>query len=84
MIKIRNLTKTSDSYPAQWEGEAGERGGVYVRYRWGVLEVYHSSDVQDASAGTLIFERQVGGKLDGEMDTQTMKELTQSVCEFLE
>jgi len=84
MIEIRNITKISVSCPAQWVGEAGEHGGIYIRYRWGALEVYHSSETRDASAGTLIFDRQIGSKFDGEMDTQAMKELTTSVCRFIE
>jgi hypothetical protein len=84
MIEVRNLTKTSDSRPTQWVGEAGEEGGVYIRNRWGALEVYHSPEARDAAGGNLIFDRQVGGRYDGEMETETMKEHTRSVCCFPE
>jgi hypothetical protein len=84
MIEVRNLAKTSDSCPAQWVGEVGEQGGVYIRYRRGTLGVYHSPENRDASLGALVFERQLGSKYEGELDTEIMKELTSFVCRFPE
>jgi len=66
MIEARNLTRLSESRPTQWVGEAGEQGGIYIRYRWGALKVYHSPDARDASNATLILDRRIGGRYDGE------------------
>ncbi len=42
MIEVTELRMISDDRPSQWEGKVGASGSVYIRYRWGQLEVYYS------------------------------------------
>jgi len=39
LIKVVEVWKTCDAFPAQWEGKTKDGKDVYVRYRWGNLTV---------------------------------------------
>jgi hypothetical protein len=38
-MKIVKITQTCSECPSQWEGHTEDNKAVYVRYRWGELEV---------------------------------------------
>jgi hypothetical protein len=82
MYRLKSLTRTCDSCPAQWDGVLkgrgrGKRGApVYIRYRWGVLRV-------DLYPGTTrertIYNSRVGGMFDGSMTDGEMLEHVKGV-----
>lgn len=39
--KLRKLDLTCYACPSQWEGTDTDNGFVYIRFRYGVLKVYH-------------------------------------------
>ena len=39
MYVVKELTRTCDSCPSQWEGTTAKGESVYIRYRWGELDV---------------------------------------------
>jgi hypothetical protein len=63
-MNIRNLTQTCGFCPSQWEAKDEEGNDIYIRYRWGTLEVDKN--------GKMVFKEQIGGKLDGFMETEEM------------
>ncbi len=82
-MEVRDLKMTSDDRPSQWQGRVGENGSVYIRYRWGHLEVYLSEASRDPlSAGACIYDEQVGGEYDGQMSTAQMVAALAGVCRF--
>ncbi len=83
MIEVKHLTMTSDACPTQWEGLVGEEGSIYIRYRWGELEVHVSETSRDPIRdGARVFDQPIGGKYDGRMSTDEMKALLAGVCRF--
>ena len=83
MIEVTHLTMTSDACPTQWEGLVGDAGSIYIRYRWGLLEVYVSRTSRDPIRdGVCVFDQRIGEKYDGEMSTDQMKEFLAGVCLF--
>lgn len=71
-MKVKELTKTCGGYPSQWEGKLKDGRMIYIRYRWGCLEVSISenptNDVSDAVEGKSIFQKYIGGNYDGVME----------------
>ena len=83
MIEVSHLTMTSDACPTQWQGLVGDEGSIYIRYRWGELEVYVSETSHDSIRdGVRIFDQPIGGKYDGQRSTDQMKQLLAGVCLF--
>jgi len=83
MIEVKQLQMISEDRPTQWQGVVGGEGSVYIRYRGGELQVYFSETSRDASKhGSLIFNRKVGGRYDGQMNTGDMKTPLSEVCSF--
>jgi hypothetical protein len=71
VIVVTSLTQTCPSHPAQWEGTTADGRVVYVRYRWGYLQVRVD--------GGEVFGAQLGGQWDGEMTYDELKQHTQGV-----
>jgi len=67
VINITKLENTRMARPAQWEGEGKNGEQVYIRYRWGYLEL----DVN----GVFVYGVRYGRNYDGHMNIETMKEL---------
>lgn len=67
-IYIKDLVKTSEACPSQWEGHFDDGSYLYVRYRWGALRVEKD--------GNVIFHEHIGDDFDGYMDTEDMLEYT--------
>lgn len=83
MIEVSNLAMTSDACPTQWQGQVGDEGSIYIRYRWGELEVYVSETSHDPiREGMRVFDQRMGGEYDGQMSTDQMKALLAGVCRF--
>jgi len=72
--------------PSQWEGDVGDMGSIYIRYRWGILSVRVSLTDRDAVSGTAIYEANIG-ELTGDrlgcfMTMAEMQEHLAGICEL--
>ena len=69
-IVIRRLIRTGERCPSQWEATTEDGLYLYVRYRWGCLEIGMGPSMHDAieNSGN-VFEKQLGmlGKM-GSLD----------------
>jgi len=83
--KIKKLERTCFACPSQWEGELEDGRMIYIRYRWGCLEVSISKntikDVSDAVEGRPIYQKYIGGDYDGVMDNEEMLSILKDVIE---
>ena len=74
--KVKKLIKTCEGYPSQWEVELEDGRMIYIRYRWGVLDVriseHSTNDINDAVRGKSIYKECVGGIFDGVMEDEKM------------
>jgi len=75
MVKISEIRRTCFACPVQWEGKS-ESGYVYIRFRWGHLEVRFGSTIKDAIAGQVIFEWQDADHSNGVMAYDELKRTT--------
>ncbi len=65
MIRVIELRQTCPSHPAQWEGRTADGRAVYVRYRWGSLQVGVGASLSDAVNDLATFDRKLGDDYDG-------------------
>jgi hypothetical protein len=88
MIKIKEITQTCESSPAQWEAKSDDGKMVYIRYRWGDLTVKvapePSDDIYDAVKGTEVFKRQLNNDLHGWLSYEELKTATNGIIKFPE
>jgi len=47
-MRLKELSKTCDACPAQWEGRTVDNQFVYVRFRWGWLQIGFGKTIEDA------------------------------------
>lgn len=91
--KIKTLTKTCDSCPAQWEGKTYEDKFVYVRYRFGCLQLsvadseYYAvmgteSPVTFCSSTPSTVYLDVGDEMDGSMELTELIHYSQEFFDF--
>jgi hypothetical protein len=67
-MKIKDLVQTCSACPSQWEFRTFENRPVYVRFRWGYLEVRigePDKDIMNAVGGKEIIGKQLGDDFDG-------------------
>ena len=84
MIVVRQLRQMTTDTPAQWQGRVGERGSIYIRYRWGVLTARVSETSSDPwEDSQIIFDQEVGERLSGYLTTAEMQAALAAVCHFL-
>lgn len=71
------LKKTCEACPSQWEGvEEESNRNVYVRYRWGELEVCLSTpEHPDGVWGECVVEAHFDDPFDGVMKNKELEEL---------
>jgi len=70
-MKVIKITNTCGACPAQWEGKFDDGDNLYIRYRWGYLEV--NKDKDDAVFGKEVFGKQIGDGLDGTLSYKDLK-----------
>ncbi len=75
-LKLKNLKKTRDSCPSQWEGKLENGRYIYIRYRWGELG-YGIGATINIAVRSYNFENKnnVGPSFDGSMETDRMLKL---------
>lgn len=85
-IKIKEITRTCESCPAQWEGKTDDGRMIYVRYRWGHLSIRISPEqtdyVSDAVRGEEILSQQIGDDLHGFLTIEELKTATAEILVF--
>jgi hypothetical protein len=85
MIQVRKLLKTSDDRPTQWEGVVGDAGSFYARYRHGELEAYVAEcSLDPIKDGVVVFNKKMGGRYDGTMETDQMRQALADVIQFID
>jgi len=47
-MKLKSLIQTCRAAPSQWEGQLEDGRVVYIRYRWGSLQVGIGEDLDEA------------------------------------
>ncbi len=87
LLHVYELCRTCIAAPSQWEGEVGEHGSIYIRYRHGILRAHVSMTTVDALGdGKIIFEDDVGTKigdrLGGYLETADMQKFLAHLCRF--
>jgi hypothetical protein len=82
-IVVRTLVRTCEQSPSQWEAKTEDGLYLYVRYRWGYLEIGIDLSIDDAidNSGNL-FEKQLGSKLDGSMGLEELRQATSGLIEW--
>lgn len=75
---VQELEQTCSACPAQWEGTTRDGERVYVRYRWGWLQVGFGKTLDDAIDDDTI-SKQIGDSYDGVMDYGQLKEAVPEV-----
>ena len=86
MLKVVELERTCPACPSQWEGKLEDGRMIYIRYRWGYLEVRVSKEptdnVDEAVCGKEVFGTGYGGQYDGEMSELELVGLTMAVVDY--
>jgi hypothetical protein len=82
-IVVRTLVRTCERSPSQWEAKTEDGLYLYVRYRWGHLEIGIGLSIDDAidNSGN-VFEKQLGSKLDGSMGLEELRQATSGLIEW--
>jgi len=87
--KIKELTKTCSGYPLQYEGKLEDGRVIYIRYRWGCLDVRVSKNttdnILDAVKGESIYKKYIGGSYDGDMENDELISMLKDIeirCEI--
>jgi len=82
-IVVTTLIRTGERSPSQWEAKTADGRYLYVRYRWGCLEIGIGVSMDEAIAnGGNFFEKQLGDKLDGSMGLEDLRKATSGLIEW--
>ena len=85
MYKIKQIEKTCDACPAQWEAELEDGKFAYFRYRWGTFRFGIGNDISKAVSGELDTQSyNIGEELDGCMTNKMLKDTLSDKFEFPE
>jgi hypothetical protein len=73
--RVTKIRQTSELCPSQWEGRLEDGRHIYIRYKWGLLEVgigeTFNAAVADRSGQ--IPGRQLGDRLDGYLTYEALR-----------
>ena len=89
LIIVEKIEKTCDACPSQWEGRTSDDKPIYVRYRYGALEICLGKKIggntEDAILfGDTIFDKQLGHDMDGVINYSQLKKATTGVIAWPE
>lgn len=79
--KIKRLEQTCHGCPSQWEGETYSGKKVYIRYRWGCLNIGIGDDPLGKDYGNTCSIAS-GELVDGVIDIKKVEELTNDVIDW--
>ena len=71
MLRLASLREVTWQHPSQWRGRTDDDRPVYIRYKWGELQVYVGAvcGTEDSVLATCPwFEGDVGGPKDSQID----------------
>ena len=71
-VVVSELEMTCPICPSQWEGKTSDGRFVYVRYRYGCLQVSFGDSLMDAVGDETIFKC-IGDELHGELTYAELK-----------
>jgi hypothetical protein len=84
-IVVTTLVRTGLRSPSQWEGQTSDGRVLYIRYRWGCLEIGIGTSLDDAVANCgQLFERQFGGPYDGSIEIDQLRQATLGIIAWPE
>lgn len=73
---LETIHRTCMACPSQWAGETDDGREVYIRYRYGTLEIWvaDSSDSEESifNAGKMVFYETIGGPFEGTLTYEEM------------
>lgn len=78
---IKEYTQTCYACPSQWECVTDDGRDIYIRYRWGNLNIYINAFTDKEE---LIFHDSIGGGLDGLLSTEKLMKITSEVLDWSE
>ena len=82
-IVVTTLVRTCLRSPSQWEGQTSDGRFVYVRYRWGSLEIGIGQSLEDAISNSgEFFNQQMGERYDGSMEIEQLRHATLEIIEW--
>ncbi len=70
-MKLTSLEKTCWACPAQWEGQLDDGRYIYIRYRWGYLQVGYGKTIDEA-IDNRNYGTKIGDDFDGYLETPEM------------
>lgn len=80
---VTRLIQTCEACPSQWEGRTATGDHVYIRYRWGTLQVGLADD-REAAVRERIDVGFFGDALDGYLDEDEMRTALAFMLRFAE
>ncbi len=87
IIGVKDIKKTSECNPSQWEVKLMDGRMFYIRYRWGILSIRVSlkktNNIMDAVNGREIIGVKLGAGFDGYLDDNAMKQYLRTALERL-
>lgn len=78
MIRILSIKCTCKACPSQWEGYDENGKLVYIRYRWGFLDISYWNESRQ------IYGKQIGDPLDGTLSYEQLKKYTEQRIQWPE
>jgi hypothetical protein len=76
--KIKELIKTCEVSPSQWQGTFEDGRMFYIRYRWGNFNVYVSKE----PTTEVLSLYNHGEQFDGYMENETMLNLIKDIIDY--
>lgn len=82
--KVKYCERTCDLCPSQWNIFTEDDKYIYVRYRWGNLQVDVANSVEDWEKDNYepILEQQIGDEYDGHMTIDELKNITENIIDW--
>ena len=66
-MKVKDVIQTCEACPSQWDAKTEDDRNVYIRYRWGWLQIHISNKPYGDVFGLdcQVYQQQLGGEYDG-------------------
>lgn len=83
LLRVNTLTQTCRMCPSQWDGTTEDGRRVYVRYRWGCLDVYAgNAPGDDPLDGDPLIDMELGDGLDGVLTFAELVDATHGLVQW--
>jgi hypothetical protein len=86
MIIVSTVTETFCACPNTYSGKTTNGDTIFVRYRWGHLSIRLQAggivDDSEGSNGESVFELDYGGKFDGILGYEELRNLTEEIIQW--